>query len=92
MSSIIIIPLPFATNVALMRRPFLLFPHYFTDHSAVNLIIIKYLFINGGTLFPAITKFGQKFQYLKYNCKKVANLFGNFFIPISKDWSKIIEK
>jgi len=28
---------------------FLLFPHYFTDHLAVNLIIIKYLFINGGS-------------------------------------------
>jgi len=77
MSSIIIFPLLFATNVALMRRSFSNIPHFFIDHSAVNLIIIKYLFINGGTLFPAIAKFGQKKEFYKYNCNKVGKYIGD---------------
>jgi hypothetical protein len=35
--------------VAPIRRLLFNFLKYFIDHSAVNLIIIKYLFINGGT-------------------------------------------
>ncbi len=46
------------------------------------------LSMGGGPYSPAIAKLGQKFQYLKYNCNLVANLFGNFFIPICEDRSK----
>jgi hypothetical protein len=68
---------------------FILFPHYFTDHSAVNLIIIKYLFINGGTLFPAIAKLGQKFKYfIDVYCNLVANLLGKNNLKFSIYWDK----
>jgi hypothetical protein len=48
-----------------MRRPFSYFSHYFTDNSAVKYLIIKYFFINIGTLFPKNSQNVAKFSIFK---------------------------
>jgi hypothetical protein len=48
--------------VALMRRLFSVFPHYFTDNSAVKYLLIKYFIHQCRVIIPTIARMWQKYE------------------------------
>ena len=72
--------------VAPIRRLLFNFLKYFIDHSAVNLIIIKYLFINGGTLFPRNCQIGAK---IILDIKNIAIMWQLYWRIIYSNFKKI---
>ena len=70
-----------------MRRLLFNFLKYFIDHLEVNLLLIKYYFINSVSLFPRIAKLGQKYNFIN-NIAICWQLIGEIINKFLLNWDR----